>query len=190
MLAASPVTLESPRLRLEPLTTEHTADLEACARDGELWNVRVTSVPALWTKHRPIARGIASDFYLPGSDRDDVRQEADIALWEAATHYRREHGSFPAFARLVVKRRLVDRLKESTREKRRVLTDATREIEDAMTGDPLEDRERLRALVKAMHTLNEWERDAVVRIVNDVPIQGKTDDTQRYRVRKKLREAA
>ena len=46
MLAPSPVTLDSSRLRLEPLAIGHVADLEACARDGELWNIRVTSVPA------------------------------------------------------------------------------------------------------------------------------------------------
>ena len=56
------------------------------------------TAPALWTKHRGIARGIARDFFLPGADRDDVRQEADIALWEAATHYRQELGPFPTFA--------------------------------------------------------------------------------------------
>ena len=41
-----PITLVSPTLRLEPMTTGHVAGLEAAARDGELWNLRVTSVPA------------------------------------------------------------------------------------------------------------------------------------------------
>jgi RimJ/RimL family protein N-acetyltransferase len=41
-----PVTLEGAQLRLEPMAREHAADLEAAARDGELWNLRVTSVPA------------------------------------------------------------------------------------------------------------------------------------------------
>jgi RimJ/RimL family protein N-acetyltransferase len=41
-----PVTLESPQVRLEPLSTRHVPDLETAARDGELWNLRVTSVPA------------------------------------------------------------------------------------------------------------------------------------------------
>ncbi|TFZ01086.1 GNAT family N-acetyltransferase [Ramlibacter rhizophilus] len=41
-----PVTLQSPRLSLEPLTADHAAALEACARDGELWQLRITSVPA------------------------------------------------------------------------------------------------------------------------------------------------
>jgi N-acetyltransferase len=40
------VTLESPHVRLEPISSAHAADLEAAARDGELWKLRVTSVPA------------------------------------------------------------------------------------------------------------------------------------------------
>jgi N-acetyltransferase len=39
-------TLESPLLRLEPMTADHAEPLEAAARDGELWNLRITSVPA------------------------------------------------------------------------------------------------------------------------------------------------
>jgi N-acetyltransferase len=41
-----PCTLETPQVRLEPMTAAHAADLEAAARDGELWNLRITSVPA------------------------------------------------------------------------------------------------------------------------------------------------
>jgi RimJ/RimL family protein N-acetyltransferase len=33
-------------VRLEPMTAGHVAELEAAARDGELWNLRITSVPA------------------------------------------------------------------------------------------------------------------------------------------------
>jgi RimJ/RimL family protein N-acetyltransferase len=40
------VVLEAPRLRLEPLAERHAGPLEAAARDGALWNIRVTSVPA------------------------------------------------------------------------------------------------------------------------------------------------
>ncbi len=46
MKKPEPVTLESPLVRLEPMGIGHVADLEAAARDGELWNLRVTSVPA------------------------------------------------------------------------------------------------------------------------------------------------
>ncbi len=41
-----PCTLETPQLRLEPLRETHTPDLAGAARDGELWNLRITSVPA------------------------------------------------------------------------------------------------------------------------------------------------
>lgn len=41
----TPVTLEGNGVRLVPLTLEHTAGLEKAAADGELWQLRVTSVP-------------------------------------------------------------------------------------------------------------------------------------------------
>jgi RimJ/RimL family protein N-acetyltransferase len=40
-----PVVLRDRNLRLEPLALEHEAGLRAAAADGELWNIRVTSVP-------------------------------------------------------------------------------------------------------------------------------------------------
>jgi RimJ/RimL family protein N-acetyltransferase len=46
MRKPEPVTLESARVRLEPMTRDHVADVAAAARDGELWNLRITSVPA------------------------------------------------------------------------------------------------------------------------------------------------
>ncbi len=41
-----PVTLVRAPVRLEPLDAAHEAGLAAAAADGELWNLRVTSVPA------------------------------------------------------------------------------------------------------------------------------------------------
>ncbi len=41
-----PVTLAADPIRLVPLTLEHVPGLEAAAADGELWNLRFTSVPA------------------------------------------------------------------------------------------------------------------------------------------------
>jgi len=45
MLNVCPVTLERAPLRLVPLELAHEAGLRAAAADGELWNLRVTSVP-------------------------------------------------------------------------------------------------------------------------------------------------
>lgn len=41
----TPVPLHRDGLTLEPLTLDHAAGLAAAAADGELWNLRVTSVP-------------------------------------------------------------------------------------------------------------------------------------------------
>jgi RimJ/RimL family protein N-acetyltransferase len=46
MRKPEPVTLETPLVRLEPLSSDHAVGLEAAARDGELWKLRITSVPA------------------------------------------------------------------------------------------------------------------------------------------------
>jgi RimJ/RimL family protein N-acetyltransferase len=41
-----PCTLQTALLRLEPMQAEHVTALEAAASDGELWTLRITSVPA------------------------------------------------------------------------------------------------------------------------------------------------
>jgi len=46
MLKPESCTLESRGVRLEPLSSAHVTGLEAAARDGKLWTLRVTSVPA------------------------------------------------------------------------------------------------------------------------------------------------
>jgi RimJ/RimL family protein N-acetyltransferase len=45
MIKVEPVTLEFNGVRLEPLSLAHADGLRAAAQDGELWNIRVTSVP-------------------------------------------------------------------------------------------------------------------------------------------------
>lgn len=46
MRKPEPVMLEAPLVRLEPMTADHAADLEVAASDGQLWKLRITSVPA------------------------------------------------------------------------------------------------------------------------------------------------
>jgi N-acetyltransferase len=45
MAFVEPVTLTTSGITLVPLTLEHEDGLRAAAADGELWNIRVTSVP-------------------------------------------------------------------------------------------------------------------------------------------------
>lgn len=46
MITPSPVTLAGHGVALEPLSPDHAPALEAAARDGELWQLWFTSVPA------------------------------------------------------------------------------------------------------------------------------------------------
>jgi RimJ/RimL family protein N-acetyltransferase len=45
MLTVAPVILADERIRLEPLGLQHVEGLRRAAADGELWKIRVTSVP-------------------------------------------------------------------------------------------------------------------------------------------------
>ena len=45
MIQVAPVTLEFNGVRLEPLSLAHVDGLRLAALDGQLWNLRVTSVP-------------------------------------------------------------------------------------------------------------------------------------------------
>jgi RimJ/RimL family protein N-acetyltransferase len=45
MIRVDALTLEFNGVRLEPLAPQHAAGLRAAAADGELWNLRITSVP-------------------------------------------------------------------------------------------------------------------------------------------------
>ncbi|MDM7948564.1 GNAT family protein [Hydrogenophaga sp.] len=46
MSFVQPIVLSDDGIRLEPLTLSHEAGLSEAAADGELWNLRITSVPA------------------------------------------------------------------------------------------------------------------------------------------------
>jgi RimJ/RimL family protein N-acetyltransferase len=73
MRKPEPYTLEAPLVRLEPMSADHAAGLEAAARDGELWNLRITSVPGPGETPAYIAtalKGQADGHMLPFVVRD------------------------------------------------------------------------------------------------------------------------
>lgn len=59
MAFVEPITLRQNGLRLEPLALAHEAGLAAAAADGELWRLRVTSVPAPGETHDYITQALA-----------------------------------------------------------------------------------------------------------------------------------
>jgi N-acetyltransferase len=73
MLLPQPCVLQTALLRLEPMTADHAVGLEAAARDGELWKLRVTSVPAPGETGAYVAaalQGLAEGHMLPFVVRD------------------------------------------------------------------------------------------------------------------------
>jgi RNA polymerase sigma factor (sigma-70 family) len=64
-------------------------------------------IDALVNANLGLAIQIASDYFSnPGYDRDDLKQEALYALWEAARYYRPERGEFHVYAGVCVRQRL------------------------------------------------------------------------------------
>lgn len=165
------------------------------------------TAPELFTKHRRIARAIARDFYLPGSEREDVEQEAMIGLWFACRSYDAETGaSFASFAALVIRRRLTSLLVAALRGKHEPLTRSVRTalledgtevaIVDVLAGgrDPFEvvvAREAFERLCAATGRLTKLERQALDVVLAGEPYSHeKRLDNAVVRTRRKLREAA
>ena len=59
MAFVEPVTLSARGISLVPLTLDHEAGLRAAAADGDLWNIRVTSVPEPEATHAYIESALA-----------------------------------------------------------------------------------------------------------------------------------
>jgi RimJ/RimL family protein N-acetyltransferase len=65
MLDVRPVVLTDGRIRLEPLSLAHVDALKSAAADGELWNLRVTSVPTPEDTQGYVERALAMKDRLP-----------------------------------------------------------------------------------------------------------------------------
>ena len=73
MIHPERVILERDGIRLEPLSPEHYDGLVAAAKDGELWNLWFTSVPApgaVMTYIGDAVRGQSDGQMLPWAVRD------------------------------------------------------------------------------------------------------------------------
>jgi RimJ/RimL family protein N-acetyltransferase len=71
MAFVHPVTLSLNGVSLVPLGREHEAGLETAAADGELWRLRVTSVPAPGEAGAYISRALAMHDRFPFAVLDD-----------------------------------------------------------------------------------------------------------------------
>lgn len=158
------------------------------------------TVTGLFQKHTPVARLVASEFYAPGMERDDMIQEALIALWIAARGWTPEGGaSFPSFARIVIRRRLASVVLGALALKHGPLNDSVRDNpelgEDVLLVDGVDTervviaRDRLRRIIGALDRLTPMEREALADRLNGEPVTKQRDNAWQ-RARGKLQEAA
>jgi RimJ/RimL family protein N-acetyltransferase len=80
------VTLEGPRVRLEPLTRAHREPLLAAAADGRLWDLKVTVVPSLETVDAYLAEAEAAA--VAGRERPFVIRDRAADRIVGSTRYR------------------------------------------------------------------------------------------------------
>lgn len=63
-------------------------------------------------------------YFLPGSDRADLLQEARVGFFKSVRDYKFEGSTFCSFAELAIRRNVITALKCSTRQKHRTLNTA------------------------------------------------------------------
>ena len=152
---------------------------------------------------RPLAYAIARDYFLPGADVDDVRQEAMIGVWKALRDYRPDAGTtLRSFVAICVRRQCISAVKTATRAKHEVLNRAVyadRPVageEDELTqldmlvapgADPariVEDREQLAELLDVVaHDLSPLERRALIGLANGLSYEELREDASELRSR-------
>lgn len=134
----------------------------------------------------PLCRSIASEFFLPGGDQDDLLQEARIGAWKGLRDWRPDGGAtLSGFVAMCIRRQCITAVKLARAGKHRVLDEALRadarvygEDESLALVDTLvapgadpacivEDRERVAAIIDAIATtLSPLERRALIGFVN------------------------
>lgn len=98
---------------------QETAMLEA-ARSGD-----EDALNKIIRYYEPEIRIIASKYYLPRADYEDLIQEGRIAIYRAIISYDNDSGiPFRHFLRMVIKRKLIDSLRKYTRQKHANLNEA------------------------------------------------------------------
>lgn len=157
-------------------------------------------------EHALFAYAIAREYFIPGADREDVRQEALVGVLKAVRTWQPGGLSLRNLVGLSVRRHLISTFRIAGAAKHRPLTEAIREGPDelgepcdilellpAPVSDPYErllERQRLDAVRACVRGLPAHQRHAVATVANGIPYHhDKTIDNALWRARRKLRQA-
>lgn len=119
---------------------------------------------SLLEDHRDLARKIASRFYHQGVDRDDLQQEALIALHKATETWNRRC-KFSTFAHDVIKNRMIELTRAAKRRPVIVAEIEDQHLESRSLEEIVELREEFRELVGRWRQLNERQSQIMRRAV-------------------------
>jgi len=163
--------------------------------------VSARSADELVRENYPMIRAEARAFFLPGADDEDVLQEALIAFLNAIRDFNGT-GTFTGFARLVIRRHLIQCVRSSQTRYQRALNESVRTLPtdegERCAADVLvdhrsdvpglvEQRDTLRLIALSIPKLSPLERSSFVRAMNDEPLLTKSEDNARQRAKKRLR---
>jgi len=191
-------------LRLLRIIREETKD-----------QLRSDAFSALCTRYRPLMEHMIGKYAaslsgdpLSSADRQELEEEASIALYHAARFYRAgSHATFGYFARVCIRNRLVSFLRKYKQQTRFCITDHSVEDDPHLTpdiltvgdvGEQVAEQDAFRAMFdRFLANLTDYERDVFHRYVRgysyreiaqalDVPL--KSVDNAVYRIRVKLKQ--
>lgn len=98
------------------MTTEQSEADEVLAQRAKDGDAAAMETLLRAFEHR--IRGIATPFFMPGAERDDVLQEGRIGLMKAVRDYNASVSvSFRYFADMCIRRNIITTIKKSTRQK-------------------------------------------------------------------------
>src|ERR1043165_2679144 len=119
------------------------------AQDGE-----EAASEFLLYKYRNLVRTKVKSYFLVGAEKEDLLQVGMIGLWQAVVDFRCDKAvSFPAFAKVCVRRHIITAIKAATRQKQQPLNTslsleappddpaADWNLSDILTGDASSDPE-------------------------------------------------
>lgn len=130
-------------MNVEELSAEQ---LVVLAKQGE-----ATAKEGLYLRYKKTVRSIANSFFLIGGEKEDLLQEGTMGLLSAVDDYDSDKGSFSAFARLCIRRRMLTAISKENNGKNTLLLSALPLDEHIVSSsnDPLEivlDRDLLQSV--------------------------------------------
>lgn len=89
----------------------------------------------LLSDNEDLIRMASNKYFLKSGDREDTRQIANIAFWDAVNKYdTKSNGDFRAFAGMIIKRKFSDEIRKENTD-RRVLNISSQSMEDPVASD-------------------------------------------------------